>query len=110
MSKVKLKKGDKVIVISGNSKGNTGEITKILADVNKAVVKSTDENKPVYVIKKHSKPNAKNPQGGINVLDAPIYISKLAIIDPTTNKPSRIGFKIEGDIKIRVSKKSGNPI
>ena len=110
MNKVKVKKGDRIIVLSGNSKGSTGQITKVLPEVGKVIVKSDDDSNPVRVIKKHTKPNAKNPQGGIKELDAPIYISKVAIIDPSNNKASKIGYKIEGDKKIRIAKKSGSPV
>ncbi len=110
MKKVKLKKGDKVIVLSGNSRGNTGEILKVLPEAGKVIVISDDATKPVRVIKKHTKPNAQNPQGGIKELDAPIYISKVALIDPITKKASKIGFKIEDNKKVRISKKSGSPV
>lgn len=110
MNKVKVKKGDRIIVLSGNSKGSTGQITKVLPEVGKIIVKSDDESNPVRVVKKHTKPNAKNPQGGIKELDAPIYISKVAIIDPSTNKASKVGFKFEDGKKVRIVKKSGTPV
>jgi large subunit ribosomal protein L24 len=110
MKKVKLKKGDKIVVLSGNSKGHTGEVIKILPEIGKIIVRSDDSAKPVRVIKKHTKPNAQSPQGGIKELDAPIYISKVAFLDPTTKSATKLGYKIENGKSIRISKKSGNPV
>lgn len=104
MTKVKIKKGDNVIVLAGGSKGRTGEVLRVFPAKNKAIVEG------VNVIKKHTKPSAQSPQGGIVETEAPIHISNLAIIDPDSKKPTKIGYKIDGDKKVRIAKKSGKTI
>lgn len=104
MSKQKLKKGDIVTVIAGTYKGKSGEILEMFPKKNKAIVAG------INIVKKHEKPSAKNPQGGIIEKEAPIHVSNLMINDPSSGKPSRIGFVFEGDKKIRIAKKSGKPI
>lgn len=103
MSK-KIKKGDQVFVTVGKSKDltNPKEVTKILIDKNKAIVAG------VNMIKKHTKPSAQNPQGGIVEMEAPIDLSNLAIAED--GKPTRVGFKIEDGKKIRISKRTGKKI
>lgn len=97
MSKLKIKKGDNVKVISGNAKGATGEVVKVLVDDAKVIV--TGVNK----VKKHTKPSAKNPQGGIVEVEAPIHISNVMLLDGDT--ASRVGRKaVDGDIKRYVKK------
>lgn len=104
MTKLKIKKGDKVVVISGGSKGKEGEVIRVMPQDNKAIVDG------VNMVSKHTKPSAKNPQGGIVKTEAPIHISNLALIDPKSGKATRVGYKMEGDKKVRVSKKSGEAI
>ncbi|MFV0531895.1 MAG: 50S ribosomal protein L24 [Flavobacteriales bacterium] len=101
MPKLKIKTGDKVIVLSGASKRDTGKVLKVIVDKNRAIVEG------VNMIKKHTKPSAENPQGGIIEKEAPIHISNLALVDPKTGKPTRVGYKMEGDKKVRYAKKSG---
>ncbi|MDD4819693.1 MAG: 50S ribosomal protein L24 [Flavobacteriales bacterium] len=101
MTKLKIKKGDKVVVISGGSKGKEGEVLSVFPEKNKAIVEG------VNVVSKHKKPNAKNPQGGIVKEEAPVHISNLSLIDPKSGKATRVGYKMDGDKKVRVSKKSG---
>ncbi|AFL96670.1 50S ribosomal protein L24 [Ornithobacterium rhinotracheale] len=102
--KLKIKKGDQVVVLSGSDKGKKGEVLQVRPKDNKAIVQG------VNVIKKHTKPSAQNPQGGILETEAPIQISNLAIVDPETGKPTRVGFRIEGDKKVRFAKKSGKTL
>ena len=104
MTKLKIKKGDKVVVISGGSKGKEGEVIRVMPQDNKANVEG------VNMVSKHTKPSAKNPQGGIVKTEAPIHISNLALIDPKSGKATRVGYKMEGENKVRVSKKSGEAI
>ena len=104
MTKLKIKKGDKVVVISGGSKGKEGEVLQVFPDKNKAIVEG------VNVVSKHKKPSAKYPQGGIVKSEAPVHISNLSLIDPKSGKATRVGYKMEGDKKVRVSKKSGEVI
>ncbi|MFD1144082.1 50S ribosomal protein L24 [Larkinella insperata] len=102
-AKLHIKKGDTVKVISGNSKGQTGTILRVLVDKQRAVVEG------VNMITKHVKPSAANPQGSLEKREGTIHISNLMIIDPTTNEPSRTGRKLNDKGKLqRFSKKSGN--
>ncbi len=104
MTKLKIKKGDKVVVIYGGSKGKEVEVLQVFPDKNKAIVEC------VNVLSKHKKPSAKYPQGGIVKSEAPVHISNLSLIDPKSGKATRVGYKMEGDKKVRVSKKSGEVI
>lgn len=107
MAKVKIKSGDVVAVISGGNKAPkgqamvTGKVLKVMAEDNRAVVEG------VNMIKKHTKPSAQNPQGGIIEKEAPIHISNLALIDPKSNKPTRVGYEVKDGKKVRIAKKSG---
>ena len=92
MTKLKIKKGDNVIVTTGN---------KNIKDKNRAVVAGLN------IVKKHVKPSASNPQGGIVEKEASIHISNLALVDPKTGKATKVGYKMEGDKKVRFAKKSG---
>lgn len=104
MAKLKIKKGDNVVVLSGSSKGSTGTVLKVFPDKAKAIVEG------VNVVKKHTKPNAENPQGGIVETEAPIHICKLALVEPTTGKPTKVGFEIKDGKKVRIAKKTGKAI
>ncbi|GAA0873512.1 50S ribosomal protein L24 [Gangjinia marincola] len=99
MGKLKIKTGDTVRVTAGEHKGREGKVQKVLIDKNKAIVEG------VNIVKKHTKPSASNPQGGINEMEAPIHISNLAIVDSKGNA-TRVGYRMEGDKKVRYSKKS----
>ena len=105
MSKLHIKKGDTVYVNSGEDKGKTGVVLKVLVKENRAVVEG------VNMVSKHTKPSAKNPQGGIVKMEAPIHISNLNVVDPKSGKATRIGRKMssEGTL-VRYSKKSGEEI
>jgi large subunit ribosomal protein L24 len=103
--KLHIKKGDTVMVIAGESKGHKGRILEVNRVKERALVEG------VNMVSKHTKPNAKAPQGGIVKKEAPIHISNLMLIDPTTGKPTRIGRKLnEKDKLVRYSKKSGEEI
>jgi large subunit ribosomal protein L24 len=105
----RLKKNDKVKVISGNHKGKEGKILKIFPEKNRVIVEG------VNIIKRHTKPNQKNPQGGITQKESPIHISNIMLMDPKSNEPTRIGMQIiegeEGKKKrMRYGKSSGEII
>lgn len=101
--KLGLKKGDKVIVIAGSNKGQSGEIKLVFPKENRAIVDQ------VNMVKKHTKATQDNP-GGINEMEAPLHISNLMLIDPKTGAPTRIGRKIVDGKIVRYSKKSGEII
>jgi large subunit ribosomal protein L24 len=103
--KIRLKKGDNVIVLSGKYKGKTGKVLATHPRENKVTVEG------VNIVKKHQKPNRANPQGGILELTKPMWVSKVAIVDPSTKKASRIGYSLAKDgSKTRVFKQSGKEI
>ena len=104
MSKLHIKKGDTVYVNTGKDKGKTGVVTKVLVKENRAIVEGLN------MVSRNTKPNAKNPQGGIIKKEAPIHISNLNPLDPKSGKPTRVGYKMDGDKKIRFAKKSGEEI
>ncbi|MCU7557049.1 50S ribosomal protein L24 [Macrococcus capreoli] len=99
-----IKKGDKVIVITGKDKGKTGTVIEALPKKDRVVVEG------VNIVKKHQKPTQMNPEGGIVEFEAAIHVSNVMLIDPKTNKPTRVGIKIEDGKKVRVAKKSGEII
>ena len=100
MIKLKIKSGDVVRVIAGDHKGAEGKIVRVIRDKNKAIVEG------INMVSKHTKPSAKNPQGGIVKKEAPIHVSNLSLIDPKSKEATKVGFKQEGDKKVRFSKKS----
>ena len=100
MIKLKIKSGDTVRVVAGDHKGTEGKVLKVLREKNKAIVEG------VNMVSKHTKPSAKNPQGGIVKKEAPIHISNIALVDPKSKETTRTGVRTEGDKKVRFSKKS----
>ncbi|NMC59712.1 MAG: 50S ribosomal protein L24, partial [Candidatus Methanofastidiosa archaeon] len=88
---MKIKKNDTVLVIAGNYKGKTGKVLKVFRDTNKVIVEG------VNIVKRHSKPTQKVPQGGIIQKEAPIHVSNVMLIDPKTNEPTRVGGVILKD-------------
>ena len=106
MATLKIKKGDTVMVIAGNSKDNKPHrVLEVLPEQGKAIVEG------VNIVSKSTKPNAKAPQGGIIKKEAPIDLSNLAVVDPKSGKPTRVGFRFNEDgKKVRYSKKSGEEI
>ena len=104
-TKIHIKKGDQVIVNTGESKGKQGRVLEVIRDKGKAVVEG------VNLVSKHTKPNAKQPQGGIQKKEAAIHISNLNLVDPSTGKATRIGRRLNADNKlVRFAKKSGEEI
>ncbi|TDM14113.1 50S ribosomal protein L24 [Macrococcus bovicus] len=99
-----VKKGDKVIVITGKDKGKTGTVIEALPKKDRVVVEG------VNIIKKHQKPTQMNPEGGIEEREAAIHVSNVMLLDPKTNKPTRVGYRVEDGKKVRVAKKSGEII
>ena len=104
MKKLKIKKGDTVYVNAGNDKGKTGKVLSVLKDEDRVIVEG------INLVSKHTKPNSKQPQGGIIKQEAGIHISNLQLIDPQQNKPTRVGYKFVDGKKIRYAKKSGEEI
>jgi len=102
--KMKLKKGDLVAVISGKDKGKQGKITSVILKDNRVVVEGVNS------VKRHVKPDQKNPQGGIILKQLSIHASNVMIVDSKTGKPSRIGKKKTKDGYVRIAKKSGTEI
>ena len=103
--KLHIKKGDTVVVVAGNSKGQQGKVLDVIRTSNRAIVEG------VNMVSKHAKPNAENPQGGIIKQEAPIHISNLMLVDPSSGKPTRIGRRLDENGKlVRFSKKSGEEI
>ena len=103
MGKLKIKQGDKVRVIAGSHKGAEGTVMQVLRDVNKAIVEG------VNLVKKHAKPSAQNPQGGIQEKEAPLQISNLSLLT-ADGQTTRVGYRMEGDQKVRYAKKSNEVI
>ena len=105
MFKIRLKKGDTVIVLAGKYKGKTGKVTATHPTLNKVTVEG------INIVKKHVKPNREHPQGAIVELTKPIWVSKVAIVEPTSKKASKIGYTTGKDgKKVRVYKKTGKEI
>ena len=103
--KLHIKKGDTVCVIAGDNKGQQGKVLKVEVSKQRAIVEG------VNLVKKATKPNAKNPQGGIVEQEAPIHISNLQVLDPQSGKPSRVGRRANAEGKlVRFAKKSGEKI
>ena len=103
--KLHIKKGDTVIVNTGNSKGQKGRVLEVITKTDRAIVEG------VNMMKKHTKPNAESPQGGIIEKEAPVHISNLMLVDPKTGEPTRIGRRLDDNGKlVRFSKKSGEEI
>lgn len=99
-----IKTGDKVRVIAGKDKGKEGTVKKTIASANRVVVEG------INMVKKHQKPNNSNPNGGVIDTEAAIDASNVMLIDPSTNEPTRVGFKFVDGKKVRVAKKSGKTI
>jgi large subunit ribosomal protein L24 len=103
MTKFKIKSGDTVRVIAGDHKGTEGNVLKVLKDKNKAIIEG------VNMVKKHTKPSAQSPQGGIVEKEAPMHLSNLSLLT-SKGEATRVGYKMEGDKKVRFSTKSNEVI
>ena len=96
----KIRKGDSVVVLSGKDKGRKGEVLKVSPKDDKAVVRG------INIVKRHQR-QTQTQEAGIITKEASIHLSNIAIADPKDGKPTRVGFKVEGDKKVRVAKRSG---
>jgi large subunit ribosomal protein L24 len=103
MSKLKIKKGDKVVVLTGRDKGKTGQVLKALPRANKVIVQG------INMAKRHTRPS-QTSGGGIIEKEVPIHISNVSHIDPKDNKATRVGFKVVGGEKVRIARRSGEQI
>lgn len=104
MKKFHIKKGDTVFVNAGNDKGKTGKVLEVLREKDRVVVEG------INMVSKHTKPNAKSPQGGIIKQEAGIHISNVQLLDPKTSAPTRVAMRFVDGKKVRVAKKSGEEI
>jgi large subunit ribosomal protein L24 len=104
MAAQKIRKGDKVVVLSGKDKGKTGEVTRAMPKDGKVIVAG------VNVATRHRKPTQTNPQGGLERKEAPMHVSKVAIADPKTGAPTRVRFETRDGKKVRIAAKSGELI
>ena len=102
-TKLKIKKGDKVVVITGRDKGKSGEVVKVLREQNRLIVQG------VNMVKRHQRQTT-TAQGGIIDKEATIHVSNVAHIDPKTQKPTRVGYRMDGERKVRVARRSGETI
>jgi large subunit ribosomal protein L24 len=101
----RIKKGDQVVVISGDDRGKRGEVLEVRPKVNRAVVRG------INIARHHTKPKGMGQPGGIVEKEATIHLSNIALLDPKTDKPTRIGFKLlENGTKVRVARATGNVI
>ncbi|HDI3530530.1 TPA: 50S ribosomal protein L24 [Listeria monocytogenes] len=99
-----VKKGDKVKVITGKDKGKSGKVLAAFPKKDRVLIEG------INMVKKHTKPSNINPQGGILNVEAPIHVSNVMLVDPKTGEPTRVGYEVKGDKKVRVAKKSGEVI
>src|ERR1700754_4100228 len=99
----KIKKGDKVVVLTGKDKGKTGSVAKVMPKDSRLVVSG------INMVQRHTRPTQADPQGGIKHKEASIHVSNVAVVD-SKGKATRVGFKIEGDKKVRVAKTTGEVI
>jgi large subunit ribosomal protein L24 len=104
MSAAKIKKGDRVVVLSGKDKGKHGEVTQSMPKDGKVVVSG------VNIITRHRKPSQASPQGGLEKAEAPLHVSKVALEDPKTGRPTRVRFETRDGKKVRVAARSGELI
>jgi large subunit ribosomal protein L24 len=103
--KLKIKKGDTVIVLTGKDKGTKGEVLQVMPTESRVLVKG------VNVAKKHTKPTQVDPQGGIKPVELSIHVSNVALADPKSGKPTRVGYKVGKDgKKVRIARKSGEAV
>ena len=101
---MRLKKGDKVVVIAGSEKGKEGTITKVLPKEEKVIIGGLN------MVKKHVKPNQAEPEGKITEKEAPIHVSNVALVDPKTKKATKVKYEVKDGKKVRVAKKSSTVI
>ena len=100
---VKIKKGDRVVLLTGKDKGRTGNVTKVMPKDSRVVVSGLN------MVQRHTRPTQGDPQGGIKHKEASVHVSNVAIVD-SNGKPTRVGFKVEDGKKVRVAKTTGEVI
>ena len=99
----KIKKGDRVVLLAGRDKGRQGEVMRVFPKEERVIVQGLN------LVKRHTRPSQTDPQGGIRTKEAPVHVSNVAYVD-RSGEPTRVGFRIEGDKKVRYAKKSGEVI
>ena len=99
----KIKKGDRVVVLAGRDKGRQGEVLRVWPKEERVLVSGLN------LVKRHTKPSQADPQGGIKTKEAPLHVSNVAFVD-TNGKPTRVGFRVDGDKKVRFAKTTGEAI
>ena len=99
----KIKKGDRVVVLTGKDKGRSGSVTKVFPKDSKVLVQG------INMVQRHTKPSQGDPQGGIKHKEMPIHVSNVSLVD-SNGKATRVGFRVDGDTKVRVAKTTGEVI
>ena len=99
----KIRKGDRVVVLTGKDKGRQGSVLKVLPKESRVVVEGLN------MVQRHTRPSQGDPQGGIKNKEAPLHVSNVAVVD-SKGKPTRVGFRVEGDKKVRFAKTTGEVI
>ena len=99
----KIKKGDRVILLAGRDKGRTGQVAKVMPKEGRVVVSGLN------LVRRHTRPSQADPQGGIKLKEASVHVSNVAIVD-SAGKPTRVGFRVEGETKVRFAKTTGEVI
>ena len=97
----KIKKGDRVVLLTGKDKGRQGAVLRVMPKDERVVVEGLN------MVQRHTRATQADPQGGIKSKEAPVHVSNVALVDPKTGGPTRVGFRVEGDKKVRFAKKSG---
>jgi large subunit ribosomal protein L24 len=100
----KIKKGDRVVLLAGKDKGRQGAVLRVLPKEERVVVEGLN------MVQRHTRPSQSDPQGGIKSKEAPLHVSNVALVDPKSGGPTKVGFRIEGGKKVRFAKKSGEVI
>jgi len=99
----KIRKGDQVVVLTGKDKGRKGSVTKVFPKEQRVLVAG------INMVQRHTRPSQGDPQGGIKHKEAPLHLSNVAVVD-SKGKPTRVGFKVDGDKKVRIAKTTGEVI
>jgi large subunit ribosomal protein L24 len=99
----KIRKGDQVVVLTGKDKGRKGAVTKVFPKEQRVLVAG------INMVQRHTRPSQGDPQGGIKHKEAPLHLSNVAVVD-SKGKPTRVGFKVDGDKKVRIAKTTGEVI
>jgi len=100
----KIKKGDRVVVLAGKDKGRQGSVLRVLPKDERVVVEGLN------MVQRHTRPTQSDPQGGIKNKEAPLHVSNVALVDPKSGGPTKVGFRVEDGKKVRFAKKSGEVI